>query len=88
MRPKKAVRAALAGTRRDPLDVDRLVGTIAHSPNTLLRPAATAAAQPKTRPQITVRRFQTRQLTVGRWPYQRIVVVVTVKSLILREVAQ
>jgi hypothetical protein len=35
-----------------------------------------------------VRRFQTRQLTVGRWPYQRIVVVVTVKSLILREVAQ
>jgi hypothetical protein len=87
MQTKEMMRAALAGTRRDP-QVDRLVGTIAQSPNIPLRPAATAAARGKPRRQIALRRFQTRRLTAGRWPYQRIVVVVTVRSLILREVTR
>ena len=88
MQTKEMTRAAPAGTLRDPLVIDRLVGTIDKSPTTLLQSAATAAAQAKTRPQIAVHRFQTRHLIVGRWPYQRTVIVVTVRTLILREVAR
>jgi hypothetical protein len=85
MRPKKAVRAALAGTRRDPLDVDRLVGTINKSPSILHKVAATAATQTSQRP-VTVRRVRTRRLMVGRWPRQRQIIVVTIRTLTLGEV--
>jgi hypothetical protein len=88
MQSTESMRAALAGTRRDPQVIDRLVGTIGKSPTTLLQRAATVAAQTKTRPQIAVCRFQSRRLIIGRWPYQRTIIVVTVRTLILREVAQ
>ena len=39
------------------------------------------------RPAIIIRRVRTRRLTVGRWPRQREIIVVTIKTLILREVA-
>jgi hypothetical protein len=37
---------------------------------------------------ITLRRLQTRRLTVGRWPRQREIIVITIKTLILDEFAR
>jgi hypothetical protein len=40
------------------------------------------------RPAIIIRRVRTRRLTVGRWPCQREIIVVTIKTLILSEVVR
>lgn len=88
MQTKNEGRAALAGTLRDPRMIDRLVGAIGTSPSRGQGLPATAARKTGRRLQITVRRHQSRQLTVGRWPRQRQVIVVTIKTLTLGEVAR
>jgi hypothetical protein len=85
MQSTKTARAALASTRRDPQVIDRLVGAINKSPSILHKVAATAATQTSHRP-VTVRRVRTRRLMVGRWPRQRQIIVVTIRTLTLGEV--
>jgi hypothetical protein len=88
MYTETAARAAPAAILRDPMVIDRLVGTTDKSPTILLRVASTAAAHTGRRPQFIVRRVQTRRLRVGRWPRQRDSVVITIKTLVLSQVGR